>query len=290
AVMESLKTAHYREVSRSKFQLEDLHRDKTNTIETLQKLTADEKVYKNNLRYDKEGIKENPIQLNSITTGDPEAIGKHLIKIYQQWKPEQESKIGSLYGFDLYIRQQREAIEENGAFGYRCYNTLYAERKASGIKYTYNNGHPNTDNPKLAARYFLNAIDRVEALKEKYEKSLGELEKNIPMVATLANKKFEKESELAEMKSDLSKLEREISLKIQENQMKQNGMLDTDKITQENIVPKETPVIHMLPKENTVVQPAIAKVNGATINGKEHFKQQNHLQSSRIKRSKGLRF
>ena len=289
AVMESLKTAHYREVSRAKYQLESLERDKEHTVDTLQKLTADEKVYKNNLGYDKEGIKANPIILTGISTSDAEIVGKYLISLYQQWKPEQESKIGNLYGFDLHIRQQREAIEEKGAFGYKYYNTLYAERAGSGIKYTYNNGHPNTDNPKLAARYFLNAIDRVETLKEKYEKNLGEIEKNIPMVAALASKPFEKEGELVQMKSELSKKEREISLKIQENQMKQNGLLEADKAKQENNLPKEAPVIQMLPKDTMPLQPAMPKVNGASMNGKEHFKQ-NQIQQPRIKRSKGLRF
>ncbi|MCW3110559.1 MAG: putative methylase, partial [Segetibacter sp.] len=287
AVMESLKTAHYREVSRSKFQLESLQRDKEHAIDTLQKLSADEKLYKNNLKYDKEGVKENPIVLNEISTTDSEAIGKYLIKLYQQWKPEQEAKIGNLYGFDLYIRQQREAIEEKGAFGYRYYNTLYAERPESGIKYTYNNGHPNTDNPKLAARYYLNAIDRVESLKEKYEKSLTELEKNIPMVTTLVSKPFEREVELAQMKSELSNLERQISLKIQEKQMKQNGLLDSDKVKQENEIPKEAPVIQMVPKDVTL-QPAMTKANGATIS-KENFKQ-SQMQQPGIKRSRGLRF
>jgi hypothetical protein len=232
-------------------------------------------------------VKENPIRLHGITTTDTEAIGKHLIRLYQQWKPEQDGKIGNLYGFDLYIRQQREAIEEKGAFGFRYYNTLYAEQSEGNIKYTYNNGHPNTDNPKLAARYFLNAIDRVETLKEKYEKTLGDLEKNIPKVATLASKPFEKEVELAQMKSELSNLERQISLKIQEKQMKQNGLLDSDKVKQENEIPKEAPVIQMVPKDVTL-QTAMAKANGATIS-KENFKQ-NQVQQPRIKRSRGLRF
>ena len=288
AVMESLKTAHYREVSRAKFQLENLQHEKANTIETLQKLTADGKVYKDNLRYDKEGTKENPIQLCGINTTEPETVGKHLIKLYQNWKPTDEPKIGDLYGFDLYIRQQREAVEEKDGFGYRYYNTLYAERPESGIKYTYNNGHPNTDNPKLAARYFLNAIDRVETLKEKYGNNLCELEKNIPMVTTLASKPFEKESELIHMKSELSKLEREIAIKIQENQMKQNGVLDTDKAQHENTIPKEAPVIQMMPKENTPLQVAMAKVAGVAVNGKEQY-QQNGLQEPRIKRSNRLR-
>jgi hypothetical protein len=289
AVMESLKTAHYREVSRSKSQLENLQHERANTIDTLKKLTPDGKLYKDNLRYDKEGTKENPIRLNGINTGDPDAIGKYIIKLYQNWKPTVEPKIGNLYGFDLYIRQQREAVEGKDGFGYRYYNTLYAEREVSGIKYTYNNGHPNTDNPKLAARYFLNAIDRVETLKEKYQNSLSELEKNIPMVANIASKPFEKESELIQMKSELSKLEREIAIKIQENQMKQNGSADTDKVQQEHTAPKETLVIQMMPKGATPLQVAMAKVNGATVNGKEHY-EQNGLHEHRIKRNNRLKF
>ncbi len=288
AVMESLKTAHFREVSRSKFQLENLQHERTNTIDILKNLTSDGKVYKDNLRYDKEGTKENPIQLKGISTADPEAMGKHLIKLYQSWKPTDGPMIGKLYGFDLYIRQQRETVEEKDGFGYRYYNILYAERPESGIKYAYNNGHPNTDNPKLAARYFLNAIDRVETLKEKYQNNLSELEKNIPMMANIVSKPFEKESELVHMKSELSKLEREIAIKIQENQMKQNGLIDTDKVQQENTVPKETPIIQMMPKGATPLQVAMAKVNGATVNGKEHH-QQNGLQEQRIKRSNRLR-
>lgn len=291
AVMESLKTAHYREVSRSKFQLENLQHDKVSTIQILTNLTSDELVYKSNLRYEKDGAKENPIQLNGLSVADPEVIGKHLIKLYQNWKPDEEPKIGNLYGFDLYIRQQREAFEDKGLFEYRYYNTLFAERPESGIKYTYNQGHPNIDNPKLAARYFLNAIDRVEALKEKYQKTLDELEKNIPMVFLLANKSFEKEIELVQMKSELSKLEREIAIRIQENQMKQKGTINEPiiEIKGQNYddVQKQTPVIHMIPNEDKPMQVIMAKVNGAALNGKEQY-HQNQMQQSRMRRSKGL--
>jgi len=117
---------------------------------------------------------------------------------------------------------------------------------------------------------------------------LSELEKNLPMVAALASKPFEKESELVSMKSELSKLEREIAIKIQENQMKQNGLLDTDKAQQENTLPKETPVIQMMPKENTPLQIAMAKVNGATVNNKDH-NEQNQLPQTRIRRGNRLR-
>ena len=111
-------------------------------------------------------------------------------------------------------------------FEYHYKNILFAESIESGIKYLWNQGHINIDNPKIAARYFINAIDRVEALKEKYEKNLQELEQNIPMLQQLVVKPFEKENELAQFKKDASKLEREISIKIQDNQKKQHEVTD----------------------------------------------------------------
>ncbi|HEY5464207.1 MAG TPA: hypothetical protein VIJ95_13175 [Hanamia sp.] len=147
-------------------------------------------------------------------------------------------KIGSLYDFELFIRRQKETYENKGLFEYRYQNIYYAASRETGIKYLWNQGHINIDNPKIAARYFLNAIDRVEALKEKYQKNLHELEQNIPLFQQLVSKPFEKEKELAQLKKDVSKLEREISIKIQENQMKQHNATDDN-----TIEIKEAPVI-----------------------------------------------
>lgn len=147
-------------------------------------------------------------------------------------------KIGSLYGFELFVRRQRETYDDKVMFEYHYKNILFAESKESGIKYLWNQGHINIDNPRIASRYFINAIDRVDAFKEKYEKNLQELEQNIPMLQQLVVKPFEKENELAQFKKDVSKWEREISIKTQKNQMKQQNVVD------ENIVEvKEIPVI-----------------------------------------------
>lgn len=225
AVMESLKVSHFREVARNKYQLEDKQNERASTAKTLDKLTVDEAAYKSLVQVDKDGIKVNPIQLSGVTLTDSEAIGKHIIRLYQDWKPsiagEQKEQIGTLYGFNLYIRRQQEAYEENGIFEYRYSNSFYAQRGEEGIKYTYNSGMPNTDNPKLAARHFLNAIDRVESLREKYTHTLKDLDSTIPKLEQLTNKPFLQEAELQQMKTELSNLEREIAIKIQENQLKQ---------------------------------------------------------------------
>lgn len=254
AVLESLKVAHHKEVIRSRFQLENLQSDKEKTLQTLDKLILDESSYKSQLQYDKDGTKLNPIQLDSFNSADAKAIGTYLIKQSFNWKPnlgeDGTIKIGSLYRFDLFIRRQKEAYEEKAMFEYRYQNIFYAEGKDSGIKYSWNQGHINIDNPKTATRYFLNAIDRVDSLKEKFQKNLKELEQNIPMLQQLVAKPFEKENELAQLKKDVSKLEREISIKIHENQMKQNNV--ADEIVVET---KKTPVVKMekslLPKKET---------------------------------------
>jgi N12 class adenine-specific DNA methylase len=226
AVLESLRNAHHKEVFRSRLKLENMQEEKYKIQQTLNKLTLDEKQYKIQLQFDKDGTKYNHLQITGLNTADPETIGNHLIKLYTAWKPnageDDYKKIGELYGFDLYIRRQKETYEDKGLFEYKYSNVFYAESKHSGIKYSWNQGHINIDNPKLAARYFLNAIDRVESLKEKYQKTLQELEQNIPMLDKIVNKPFDKEDELGELKKEVFRLEREISMKIQANHMKQH--------------------------------------------------------------------
>ena len=228
AALENHKAAHFKETSRSRYHLESLQRNKAEKNRTMEKLAADHKIYHGQLKHDAEGAKLNPIRIYDFTSADAEEIGRHLIKMYKDWQPEtgraDEKQIGTLYGFDLFIRRQQEAWEENGITNYRYNNNFYAESPESGIKYIYNKGAANIDNPKLSARHFLNAIDRVDHLKEKYGKEAEEIDREITLLDQITAKPFEKEGELAALKNELSRLEREIALKIQENQMKQHGL------------------------------------------------------------------
>ena len=60
------------------------------------------------------------------------------------------------------------------------------------------------------------------------------------MLQQLVSKPFEKDEELVQLKKDVSKLEREISIKIQENQMKQHSVADGQINTG-----KESPVVKL---------------------------------------------
>jgi hypothetical protein len=251
AALENLRAVFFKESSRSRYHLESLNRDHGEKNRTLEKLQTDHGLYHTHLKHDAEGTKLNPLKLFDFTSADAEEIGKHLVSLYKIWEPEKgkadEKLLGSLYGFDLYIRRQQEAWEENGINQYRYNNSFYAESKESGIKYTFNKGAPNIDNPKLSARHFLNAIDRVDHLRDKYSKELKELEQEIGMVEQITKKPFDKEDELSLFKADLSWLEREISLKIKETQMKQNGLFN-DQQGDKAAIP-DTPVVVLNPKD-----------------------------------------
>jgi N12 class adenine-specific DNA methylase len=252
AVLESLRSVHYKEIARSRYRLERLEADHVSVTNILSQLTRDDKLYCSQLTYDKEGAKINPIQLNGLNSIDSEQIGNYIINLYKNWKPGphgSDERIGSLYGFDCYIRQQQESYEDKGLFAYRYHNAFYVQHKDGGLKYTYNQGHPTVDNPKLTARHFLNALDRSGRIKDQYMKELEELNINIPVLRNIIEKPFEKEEELKTMKQDLSRLEREISLKIQENKLKQEE--EHKQQTQPELAVEEAPVIKMDVKEKT---------------------------------------
>jgi hypothetical protein len=151
---------------------------------------------------------------------------KEIVRHYQAWKPKTNSEnpkeLGELYGFKLYIRHEVSLTNLDGKAINNAYNSMYAERPDGSIRYTFSSGAPNTDNPKLAARYFINAIDKVDGLVEKYQKELREIAEQIPQLKALQGKAFGKEAELQSMKSELSRLEREIAQNIKAKQEAQN--------------------------------------------------------------------
>ncbi|SFH37877.1 helicase-related protein [Pedobacter insulae] len=261
AVMESLKVSHFREVSRNKQKLERQQNERASSISTLKKLTDDEKNYKEKLQFENDGVKKNPVVLAGVSSPATEVIGKHLITLYKNWKPEnineQEQQIGTLYGFNLYIRRHRDVYESKGKIEYYYANSFYAQRSSDGIKYTYNNGIPNIDNPKLAARHFLNAIDRVESLKAKYEKLVSEMDQEIPKLEQLIKKPFLQESELQELKSELANLERQIAIKIQENQLKQQQERQTETVEVELEDSHQSKVMQLVPVQRDKTQEAM---------------------------------
>lgn len=223
AVLESSKTAHFRQVAKYRFQYEDLKSQLPKSKEILQNLSNDADAYNKHLTYEKDGTKSNPIIIKGLENYSAEAIGKHLIDLHQNWNPKDDfqgtKQIGTLYGFELFISQKREAFENKGQIDFEKINFSYAKHTESIIKYSFNHGQPNADNPKLAVRYFLNAIDKVNVLKERQEKTVAESENEIVAISELVKQPFGKEEQLKALKTELSRLEKEINIKLTKHQM-----------------------------------------------------------------------
>lgn len=263
AALESLKAAHFRQLTSSRNRLNWLKEERTRTSTLLEKLSRDEALYKGQLYLEKDGTKANPLRLDGSPAAEPEAIGRYLIDLFKTWTPSDGSPvgkgcIGSLYGFDLYVQRQ------GGTASHDSYSTsFYAENPESGIRYTYNNGMPNIDNPKLTARYFINAIDRVEHLREQNQTALEEQQRDIAMLSEMVQKPFEKEQELTGLKDELARLDREIAIRVQENHVNEQQQTGTINNTEEpaRVVPITTaPALDDMEYELETVDNGSAKV------------------------------
>ena len=81
------------------------------------------------------------------------------------------------------------------------------------ILYNYNHGVMATD-PKTAAQNFLNALDTMPKLLEKYQADNEKLQKDIPVLKEVVEGTWRKEPELKTLKDELIKLDREIQLSL----------------------------------------------------------------------------
>ncbi|WP_316787838.1 helicase-related protein [Pedobacter frigoris] len=227
-VLESLKHSHIKELVRLRLALTNNEGDLTVLKATLEKLSNDDAHYIKVLQYNPDGTKSNPIQLVGFSATDPELVGRYLLDIYRTWIPadgQLHQKIGSLYGYDLFI--SRDALHSAAQLrGNYQYKKLFAERPDSGIRYNINEGRPNEDNPKLAARYFLNAIDRVSSLKEQYQTRIADKEGMVADLSKMVDKPFAKDAELQQLKLDSQRLDREINLNIQKRKLSETGLFD----------------------------------------------------------------
>ncbi|MFD0764495.1 helicase-related protein [Mucilaginibacter lutimaris] len=228
--LEGYRSSHFKDVARSRYLLEDTEKQREATASMLEKLRIDEANYTKVLRTDDKGSKLNPVHLpGGSETGSAE-VGKYFIALYRKWRPEDpkqtEYKLGELYGFDLKVKREMAWVQTDQGSKYEYVSALFAESPETGIKYMRTNGIPNTDNPKKAARYFLHAIDHVGSLVSKYRTKLEGLEKEIPAIRELTAKSFAQEKELAALKTELARLEDEISRKITEKDEKPEETLD----------------------------------------------------------------
>lgn len=118
----------------------------------------------------------------------------------------QYKAIGELYGFPVKVVSDRtlgEGLEFTD-------NRFVVE---GNFKYTYNNGHLAMADP-VAARNFLNALEKIPSVINQYKAKNEVLEQEIPQLEAIVGKEWEKENELKQLKSELAALDRKIQLEL----------------------------------------------------------------------------
>lgn len=205
--LESERQAFNRSKSSAIYKYEDATRSIDSNNEMISRMTKDLTAFNEKVQIDKEGNKLNPIRLDNFGSNDPKAIGEKLNQLSDNARTNGEYfKIGDLYGFKILVKTE-ESQKEGSVFKD---NRFFIEGEGY-IKYSYNNGHIATDS-LLASKNFINALEKIPNLMEKYQVDNQKLEKDIPVLKEVIDSTFKKEPELRELKSELDSLNRQINL------------------------------------------------------------------------------
>jgi N12 class adenine-specific DNA methylase len=206
AALESERQAFVRGKSSSRYKLENI----TQTVERnkglIERISKDMENFKSRVQINEDGSYRNPVQLDGVTGSDFKVIGKKLNEISSTAKTHgAHEPIGNLYGFTLYVKS-----ETTNKDGLDFIQNRFSVRGEGEIYYQYNNGHKAVD-PKLASQNFLHAlVENMPRLLERYKTDNEKLSKDIPVLKEVVGSTWQREPELAELKSEMVKLERKI--------------------------------------------------------------------------------
>ena len=228
ASLDSERQAFNRSRSTSKSKLDQISCTIEGYRDIIERINIDHQAFSSRIKIDADGNKLNPIELKGVNGSDVKAIGAKLTEISEKARTQgQDMIIGSLYGFNLIVKTESSGKELFDL----TQNKFFVEGEGR-IKYSHNNGNMATD-PKLASLNFLNALEKIPKLAEKYETDIAKLTRDIPVLQEIVGGTWKKEEELKGLKAELATLDRQIQLSLkpieqgndarQEEQVQENG-------------------------------------------------------------------
>lgn len=199
--------------SRSKWTSENKLKDIRNTTESnnqiIDRLKTDWDIFNSRVQVESEGNRLNLIMLNGVDGSDPKNIGARLSEYAEKARTQNSDfNIGSLYGFNIVVKTESSASDL-----FEMTQNRFFIIGESGIHYSHNNGKIAED-PMLASMNFLNALDKIPKLIEKYISDNEKVAKDIPVLESVLSSTWKKEDELKELKTELSILDRKIQLSL----------------------------------------------------------------------------
>ncbi len=210
----SEKNAFIRSKFSSELKLKHLKADQQRIQGLMKQLRSDWQELQSKILKDSDGVTANPVLITGLPEhADIKQIGAKLNQLAKDartgWQGEE---IGSLYGFRLLVQTDVLGTLINSEEP-TYHNRFFVEGK-TGIKYTYNHGNIAND-PQLASRNFLNALERIPTMLEEREKELQGIKKDLPILKEIVNSDWKKETMLSGLKTELAAVERKIQISIQ---------------------------------------------------------------------------
>lgn len=247
AALESERQAFVRGKSSSRYKLENIMQTVESNKGYIDRISKDVEAFNSKIQIAPDGTRLNPVKLDDFQATDPIAIGKKLNEISDKARTHgAHEKIGSLYGFDLLVKS-----ETTNKDGYDLAHNRFFVRGEGQILYNYNYGSLAAD-PKTASMNFLNALDSMPKLLEKYQQDTDKRMQDVPVLRQVVEGVWSKENDLKDLKTELIALERkiELSLKPIEQSEGQENTSEKNQAQSQNS-PKLT-VIQDAPMPNTL--------------------------------------
>ena len=205
ASLEGERKAFVRGKSSTRWKLEEIMKSVEANNGLITRISKDVEAFNARVQTAPDGTRLNPVKLDGLAATDPMSVGKKLNEIADTARTHGLSEpIGSLYGFTLLVKSETSVKD-----GFDMVQNRFFIKGEGEILYNYNHGHMANE-PKTAAKNFLNALDTMPALLEKYKTDNEKLMKDVPTLRSLVEGAWKKEDELKALKSEMVEMERRI--------------------------------------------------------------------------------
>lgn len=210
ASLESERQAFMRGKSSSRYKLEDALTNVEKNNRFISRISQDMEAFSARVQYQPDGITRlNPVLLDGLQGSNPKEVGLKLNEIADNARTHgAHEKIGTLYGFDLLVKSETTVKD-----GFDLIQNRFFIKGAGDILYNYNHGIIASD-PKTASLNFLNALDSMPKLRDRYQAENEKLQKDIPVLKEVVEGSWRKEPELKALKEELVRLDRKIQLSL----------------------------------------------------------------------------
>ena len=203
--LEGERKAHNKSIGDAKAKLQSTIHDVAGNKTIIARMKEDLARYEAVVRRDEKGNVINNLTLDRCEGKDEKSMGHYLQALARSKNTQgQYVRVGEVYGFPVSIISERVVID-----GKQDVQNRYVVE--GNYKYTFNNGQVAMKDHHAACMNFVNALEKLPGIIAKYEERTARLKEDVPVLEAIVDKKWGKEDELKQLKSELAALDRKIA-------------------------------------------------------------------------------